>query len=218
MKTSPAGLSTRDQIIAAARELFAKDGYESTSTEQVLQRTGISRGALYHHFKNKEALFEAVLEDLERELAAAAAKAAAGASDPVAALRAGCASFLIEAAKPEVRQIVLVDAHSVVGWQKWREIEERYGLGMIKQGLKAIAMTHAIPAQTADLYAHILLATMIEIAFLASQSPDPDQATGDSLQAIDTLLSVWLDVRCEEDCELDQRRSQSGARGRRVCL
>ncbi len=188
MKTSQSGRSTRDQIIAAARELFAKDGYAGTSTEQLLQQTGISRGALYHHFKNKESLFEAVLDDLERELAGAAAKAAAGASDPISALRAGCASFLTEAAKPEVRQIVLVDAHSVVGWQKWREIEERYGLGMLKQGLKAMSMTHAIPDQAVELYAHILLATMIELAFLTSRSPNPTDAARDATKAVDTVL------------------------------
>jgi AcrR family transcriptional regulator len=192
VKTSPAGLSTRDHIIATARELFAKDGYEATSTEQVLQRTGISRGALYHHFKNKEALFEAVLEDLEGELAAAAAKAAAGASDPVVAMRAGCASFLMEAAKPEVRQIILVDAHSVVGWQKWREIEERYGLGMLKQGLKAIAATHEIPDQAVELYAHILLATMIEVAFLTSRSSNPAEAMRQAMNTVDVLLRRLL--------------------------
>ncbi len=158
----------------------------------MLQQTGISRGALYHHFKNKESLFEAVLDDVERELAGVAAKAAAGASDPVAALRAGCASFLMEATNPEVRQIVLVDAHSVVGWQKWRDIEERYGLGMLKQGLKAIAAAHRIPDQAVELYAHILLAAMIEVAFLASTSPDPTGATHEAMQILDALLSRLL--------------------------
>ncbi len=186
------GLSTRDQIVAAARELFARNGYAGTSTEQVLQQTGISRGALYHHFKNKESLFEAVLEDLERELAGAAAKAAAGVSDPVAALRAGCASFLMEATRPEVRQIVLVDAHSVVGWQKWREMEERYGLGMLKQGLKAIATTHDSLQSSVELYAHILLATMIEVAFLTARSPNPTDAARDAIHAVDDLIRRFL--------------------------
>jgi AcrR family transcriptional regulator len=158
----------------------------------VLQQTGISRGALYHHFKNKESLFEAVLDNLERELAGAAAKAAAGVSDPVAALRAGCASFLTEAAKPEVRQIVLVDAHSVVGWRKWREIEERYGLGMLKQGLKAIAAGHDISDQAVELYAHILLAAMIEVAFLTSRSANPAKAARDAVRTIDDVLSRLL--------------------------
>jgi AcrR family transcriptional regulator len=158
----------------------------------VLQQTGISRGALYHHFKNKESLFEAVLEGLERELAGAAASAAAGASDPVAALRAGCASFLMEAAKPEVRQIVLVDAHSVVGWQKWREIEERCGLGMLKEGLKTIHAVHGVPEQAVELRAHILLATMIEVALLASRSPNPTEAAREAMKTIGGLIDTLL--------------------------
>ncbi len=114
------------------------------------------------------------------------------AADPLAALRAGCASFLIKAAEPEVRQIVLIDAHSVVGWQKWREIEERYGLGMLKQGLKAISAAHSIPEQSIDLYAHILLAAMIEVAFLSSRSPDPAEATRYAMKTIDALLGRFL--------------------------
>ncbi len=164
----------------------------------MLQQTGISRGALYHHFKNKESLFEAVLDDLERELAEAAGKAAAGASDPVAALRAGCASFLMETTKPEVRQIVLVDAHSVVGWQKWREIEERYGLGMLKQGLKAIAATQDIPDQSVELYAHILLATMIEVAFLTSRSANPPEAAREAMKTVDELLHRLLPIQTDQ--------------------
>lgn len=192
MKTTKPAISTRDKIVAAARQLFANAGYDGTSTEQVLQQTDISRGALYHHFKNKESLFEAVLEDLERELAEAAAKAAGAASDPVAALRAGCASFLTEAAKPEVRQIILIDAHSVVGWHKWREIEQRYGLGMLKQGLSAIFATHPIPEEAVELYAHILLATMIEVAFLTSRSPQPAHASQNAVETINALLDRML--------------------------
>jgi AcrR family transcriptional regulator len=199
------GQSTRDQIVTVARQLFAKDGYAGTSTEQVLQQTGISRGALYHHFKNKESLFEAVLEDLEGELAGAAAKAAAGAPNPAAALRTGCASFLMEAAKPEVRQIVLVDAQSVVGWRKWREIEERYGLGLLKQGLKAVAAGRDTPEREVELYAHILLAALIEVAFLSSRSPNPTEAAGHALRSIDSLLSIWA----RHDSARDRSQVQS---------
>jgi AcrR family transcriptional regulator len=191
-KIKSQGFSTRDRIVAVARKLFATHGYEVTSTEKVLQHTDISRGALYYHFKNKEALFEAVLDDVERELAAAAAQAASRASDPVSAMRAGCASFLMKSTEPEVRQIVLVDAQSVVGWQKWREIEGRYGLGLLKQGLKALAATGLLPESAVDLYAHILLATMIEVAFLSSLSTNPAEAAREAIKTVDALLDKLL--------------------------
>jgi AcrR family transcriptional regulator len=118
--------STRARIIASARRLFAANGYEGTSTETVLEESGVSRGALYHHFENKEALFAAVLEAVEVDITDATTRARANVTDPLEALRVAFAAFLELAREPEVRQIVLIDAHSVVGWQKWREIEERH--------------------------------------------------------------------------------------------
>src|SRR4029450_4226177 len=91
-----------------------------TSIEAVLREAGISRGALYHHFSGKEALFEAVLEQVGADIATKLAAAARDASDPVEALRAGCHAWLRLARDPTVRRIVLVDALPVVGWGKWR--------------------------------------------------------------------------------------------------
>ncbi|HEY6329126.1 MAG TPA: TetR/AcrR family transcriptional regulator, partial [Blastocatellia bacterium] len=127
------GAATKARIIAVARELFADKGYESTSTETVLKVAEVSRGSLYHHFENKEALFAAVLEAVEADVTAATGRARANITDPVEGLRAACDAFLQLACDPEVRQIILIDAHSVVGWEKWREIEERHGFGRLKQ-------------------------------------------------------------------------------------
>src|SRR5262249_29675840 len=128
--------ATRANIIAAARALFAHRGYDGTSTEAVLEEAKVSRGALYHHFENKEALFAAVLEAVEVDITAATGRARANVTDPVEALCQAFDRFLGMASEAEVRQIVLTDAHSVLGWQKWREIEERYGLGRLKQALR----------------------------------------------------------------------------------
>jgi len=170
------GESTRERIIATARKLFATLGYEGTSTEAVLAESGVSRGALYHHFDNKEALFSAVLEAVEVDLAAASSRAVAGLTDPLAALRAGFATFLDKAAEPEVRQIILIDSR-VVGWQKWRAIEERYGLGDIKRGLGLLAQSGRLRAEKVDILAHILLASAMEVAFWIARAENPAEAT-----------------------------------------
>jgi AcrR family transcriptional regulator len=184
--------STRTRIIAAARRLFAASGYDGTSTESVLEATKLSRGALYHHFENKEALFTAVLEAVEEDVTARTARIPAGVTDPVEALRAAFHSFLAQACEPEVRQIVLIDAHSVVGWQKWREIEERHGLGRLKQALKIIAATGRIREDMVDVFAHILLASLIEVAFLVARSPDPPAAADTGRKAMNELLERLL--------------------------
>src|SRR6516225_8046006 len=83
------GEATRGQLIAVARRMFAERGYEDTSIEAVLQEAGVSRGSLYHHFASKEALFEAVAEDVETTVGTQTLTAAEGITEPLAALRAG---------------------------------------------------------------------------------------------------------------------------------
>jgi len=180
--------STKAKIIAAARRLFSAHGYEGTSTEAVLEESNVSRGALYHHFENKEALFAAVLEAVEVDITAATARARANVTDPVEALRVAFNKFLELAREAEVRQIVLTDAHSVVGWQKWREIEERHGLGRLKQALKIIAASGRIREEMVDAFAHILLASLIEVAFLVARSPDPAASAKTGRKAMTELL------------------------------
>jgi AcrR family transcriptional regulator len=180
--------STRAKIVTAARRLFAINGYEGTSTEAVLAESQVSRGALYHHFANKEALFAAVLEAVEEDITAETARAGGSAADPVEALRRAFDSFLAMACEVEVRQIVLTDAHSVLGWQKWREIEGRYGLGRLKLALQMIASTGRIREDMVDIYAHILLASLIEVAFLTARAADPAVAAGEGRRAMRELL------------------------------
>jgi AcrR family transcriptional regulator len=184
--------STRAKIIAVARRLFAARGYDGVSIEAILEESQISRGALYHHFENKEALFAAVLEAVEVDITAATGRARAKATDPMEALGLAFASFLDMACETEVRQILLTDAHSVVGWQKWREIEERHGLGRLKQALKAIATTGRIRDDMVDVFAHMLLASLIEVAFLVARSPDPATAANTGRRAMKELLERLL--------------------------
>jgi AcrR family transcriptional regulator len=184
--------STKARIIAVARRLFASRGYDGTSTEAVLEESQVSRGALYHHFETKEALFAAVLEEVEVDITAATGRARANTTDPVDALGAAFDSFLDMASESEVRQIVLTDAHSVLGWQKWREIEDRHGLGRLKQALKVVAAGDRIHEGMVDVFAHILLASLLEVAFMVARSPDPQAATSTGRKAMKELLERLL--------------------------
>jgi len=187
------GVSTRERIVQTARRLFTASGYEGTSTETVLQESGVSRGALYHHFDDKEALFSAVLEAVEADIESATSRAAANFDDPVEKLRAAFDAFLGMASGPEVRQIVLIDAHSVVGWQKWREIDERHGFGRLKAGLHRIANTGRVREDRVEIFAHMLLASLFEVAFLIARSPDPAEAARIGRSAMSELLNRLLE-------------------------
>lgn len=184
--------STRDRLIAVARELFANHGYQHTAVQDVLDRSGVSRGALYHHFASKEALFEAVLDEVERELAQAIVKATTNAATGAEALRAGSAAFFQAAQDPAIRQIALIDAPNAVGWSTWRAIDARHGFGLLKAALQNEANEGRIPPALADTYAHILLAALMELGLQIANAPDPAGAQQQAQQAIDTLLTRLL--------------------------
>jgi len=164
------GLTTRHRILTAATRLFADKGYEQTSIELLLDEFAISRGALYHHFSSKEMIFEAVLEAVEVDIAKTIVGATRGVTDPVVALRTGCDAFLRMAGDETVRQIALIDAPAALGWQKWREIDSRHGFGLLKASLKAAAACGRLRADLVDMYAHILLAALMETALVIARS------------------------------------------------
>jgi AcrR family transcriptional regulator len=186
--------STRAKIIAVGRRLFATRGYEDTSIEAILEETQMSRGALYHHFENKEALFAAVMEAVEADVTIATSPGP-NVAGPLEALQHGFETFVDLACEAEVRQIILTDAHSVLGWEKWREIEERYGLGRIRQALKFLADAGRIDEGLIDIFAHVLLASLLEIAFVVARSPKPSAAAETGRKAIKELLERVLGAR-----------------------
>jgi AcrR family transcriptional regulator len=182
------GKATRDRLVVTARALFGERGYENTSIEAILEATGIARGALYHHFAGKEAVFDAVLDGLVAEIAAAAADAARASDDPVRSLREGFASWLRTALDPAVQRIVLLDSPSVVGWARLREIDEQRTLAGIKATLRQLADQRRIAAGDVDLLAHMLLAAVNEAALLIAQADDPQSALVAGQATIDRLL------------------------------
>ncbi len=182
------GEATRGQLIAIARRMFADRGYEDTSIEAVLREAGVSRGSLYHHFASKEALFEAVAEDVETSVGEQTLAAAGGSDGPVAALRAGFLAWIRLAGDPVVRRILLIDAPSVLGWERWRSMEEDHALGLIRAVLEVIAEEGKLRPELVGTLAHMLLASVNEVALLVARSQDQEAAMQEGTDAIDELL------------------------------
>jgi len=187
------GQATRQRLLESATRLFTERGYEATSIEMVLADTGVSRGALYHHFDGKGSLFTAVLEATEARVAAVVAAAAASAAEPLGALRAGCEAWLrLAASDATIRRIVLIDAPTVVGWSAWRAIDDRYALGLLKAGLSAVAAAGRIAPETVDVYAHLLLAALVEASLLIARSDDSAATFAATQTAINVILGALL--------------------------
>ena len=181
--------ATRGALMAAARELFADRGYTAVSTEQIVQRADVTRGALYHHFRGKDDLFRAVFEQIEGEVAekiAAVALEAGG--DAYEALRAGGQLFLDLCGERDIQRIALLDAPAVLGWEQWRAIEARYGLGMVEAALAQAMESGALPRQPVKPLAHMLLGALTEAGMLIATADEPTVVRAEVGQAVDRLL------------------------------
>jgi AcrR family transcriptional regulator len=181
---------TRAALLAAARELFSERGYAAVGTEEIVQRARVTRGALYHHFADKKDLFRGVHEQMEGELttAIAAELAEAAGEDPVAGLVTGVSSFLDACMDPRLARIVLLEAPSVLGWAEWREIDERYGLGLVMAGLQGAMDVGALREQPVKPLAHLMLGALGEAAMVIANADDPQAARAEVEPSLLTLL------------------------------
>lgn len=191
-KRAERGQTTRQRLVEIATRQFAASGYEGTSIDAVLAESGVSRGSLYHHFHAKDALFEAVLEAVEVRIGEETLAAVGDSGDSVAALRAGCLAWIRLAGDPVVQRIVLIDAPAVLGWQRWREIEEHHALGLLRGALQWSAEEGRLDAELVDVFAHVILATMNELALLIARAPDRQVAQRTAEAAVDTFLDRLL--------------------------
>src|SRR6476619_5291950 len=183
--------ATRAALIAAARELFAARGYAGVGTEEIVQRAGVTRGALYHHFSGKDDLFRAVYERVEQELTERiVTEVPLGSADPVAVLRDGTSVFLDACLEPEVQRIALLDAPAVLGYEEWRAIGERYGLGLITAAVQAAVDAGAIPRQPVRPLAHVLRGACDEAALLIARADDVATARREVGETLDYVLTA----------------------------
>ena len=182
--------ATRGALINAARELFARDGYAATGREAIVERAGVTRGAMYHHFADKEALFRAVFEEIEAEVMAKAAQAAMTVSpeDPLGQLRAGSLAYLDVALDPAVQRICLLDAPAVLSPTARQEVLDAYAVGLVREVLSAAMEAGALRRQPLEPLTHVLLAALHEAALYVARAEDHAAARGEVGTTVELLL------------------------------
>lgn len=186
--------ATRGALIAAARRLFAEQGFARTSTPQIVKEAGVTRGALYHHFADKTDLFKAVYESVEAELVEqiwAAALAQDGPTPQQTALlhlRAGAEAFIDACLDPEVHRITLVEAPVVLGWDEWKRLDADYGRGVVRTALQRATDAGALQPLPLDMLAHTVLGALTEAALMVARSEEPTRARDEAIEIIHTLI------------------------------
>ena len=183
--------ATRAALVAAGRKLFAEHGYAEVGTERLAHAAGVTRGALYHQFADKADLFAAVVEAIEIDLTSRLVDAVAPTTDdPLAALIAGADAWLDASGEPEVRRIVLLDGPAVLGWERWREVGMRHGLGLVTALLTELMEAGAIPAQPVEAMAHVLIGAMDEAALYVALAADPARARAEAGEVLRRLVAA----------------------------
>jgi AcrR family transcriptional regulator len=162
-------LKTRNHLIAVARKLFGKQGYADTATDDIVQAAGVTRGALYHQFEDKAALFAAVFEDVARDVLAAIEREAEKSATAIGALKAGSIAFLEAATNPSIRRIYLIDAPSVLGWSHWRAVDAKLGMASLRVGIEAVLTERRIKKGDAQALTHLLSGGLNELALWVSE-------------------------------------------------
>jgi AcrR family transcriptional regulator len=178
--------ATRAALLRVARRLFADQGYAGTATEEIVRRARVTRGALYHHFRDKRDLFIAVLDEEHQKLAAQAGAAAMAQSDPWSAIVASSNAFLDACVDRTVQQIVLIDAPAVVGLEK-QKTDEAY-LANVKLLIRAAIAQGLIDDQPVDPLAHIIFGALHEAAMLIARGDDKQAARRSVSGAIGRLF------------------------------
>ncbi|MBB4929517.1 AcrR family transcriptional regulator [Lipingzhangella halophila] len=179
--------ATMRELIAAGRELFARNGFGAVSLAELTQRAGVTKGALYHHFGSKMGLFRAVVAEVQYDVGARVAAAAEATPDPWTRLTSGCAAFLAASSDREVQQIMLVDGPAVLGWSEWRAMDEAASERHLTEALTELVEDGTIAHQPVRPLVHLLSGAMNEAALWLARSGDPKDLS-DTVAALTRLL------------------------------
>ncbi|SHU98213.1 TetR family transcriptional regulator [Mycobacteroides abscessus subsp. abscessus] len=183
---------SRERLIAVATELFGAQGYHQTGTEEIVRRSGVTRGSLYHHFADKEALFEEVFDRADQEVStrvrAAATAAAERGEDAWSVFLAGWDAVLDTAVDAPLQRIRVVDAPAVLGWQKWQERNARYTLANIEAGLVSLLEQGVLAPQPISPLAVLLMGLSNQAVAAIAGASDPVRARRDIGAAVRRLL------------------------------
>lgn len=179
---------TQARVIEAAREVFARDGYADAALSEIIQKAGVTTGAVYYHFTDKKGLFQAVAESLEQEILDEVSRRVSSKGDAWDLFETAVLETLNICARPDIMRIVFREAPAVIGPREWREIEVRYSFGLMQATVRDLAKANLIDTDAPDVTSQILLGALIEAAHTVAESANQAK----SLSAAKSTLRIML--------------------------
>ena len=176
------------KVLEVAERHFAELGYAAVSTDALVQEVGLTRGALYHHFGNKQGLFGAVVERLQKRVAEAIERETAAVDDGWQRFLAGCSAWLDAVTDRAALQILLVDAPAVLGWERWLAFDARHGSRLLREGIEELAADGVLEVSSKDALLHLLNGAMNQGALWVAQSPQPERTLEEVKEVLERVL------------------------------
>ena len=187
---------TRAAIVKAAKRIFGERGFAAATMDEIAAGARVAKGAVYHHFPTKEALFEAVFEQVSLDLVSDLDRISRAEKDPLAAMATGTLAYFAACAKGATGQIILRDGPAVLGWERWRDIDAKHFGGKFPRALTAAMEAGLIERQPVQPLARLLLGAVTEAAVACSSGRDIGKTGADYARAFRSLLDA-LRVRPE---------------------
>lgn len=178
---------TARRILAVATTHFAEHGYATVSLDEVARAAGVTRGAVYHHYRSKPQLFTAVASAQQQRIADAIADATDG-RDAGEGLRIGSHAFLDAITHGAAARVLLIDGPTVLTWEDWRRLDADGPASLLHEGL----IESGADSARLDALTPALSGAMNELALWLSERPADTVARSRAHETLDLLLSAVL--------------------------
>src|SRR3954449_7124638 len=182
--------ATSEAILTAAHRPFGAQGFVAATMDEIAEAAHVAKGAVYHHFKTKEAVFEAVFDLVSRDLVAEIDSTARAEKDVLAAMVAGTQHYFAATAKGPTGQVILRDGPAVLGWERWREIDAHHFGGKLPRAIAAAMDGGLIARQPIEPLSRLLLGAITEAAVACAGRDDIATAGAEYARAFKSLIEA----------------------------
>lgn len=180
--------SARQALLKAGQDAFSQQGYKAASLAQIVAQANVTTGSLYHHFKDKKALFRAVAEDMERSFLLDVAKRVPPHESDWNRLVAGLHATLELSVNTTLQRVLFIDAPTVLGAEVWRDIQMTYGFGLVDSSVKTLLKRGVIRKEFGEIASHMLMGALVEGAQAVALSKDKEKSLRNAKTTLDAFL------------------------------